>query len=82
MQFTTLFTSILFAATGIQAAPAENLVARQTIPFNIALLNTNFCTDRYSTSFPNNGTACQVLSQPAVGAFATTALPSGCTSES
>jgi hypothetical protein len=82
MQLTILFSSFLFAAISVDAAPSEQLDTRQTIPFNIALLNTNFCTNRYSTSFPNNGTACQVLTQPAVGAFATTTLPAGCTSMS
>ncbi|KAF2828396.1 hypothetical protein CC86DRAFT_288427 [Ophiobolus disseminans] len=80
MQFTTLLSSFLVAAVGVQAAPAEELVARQIIPYNIALLSTNFCTNRYSSFFPYNGTsACQVISQPAVGAFGTSELPAGCT---
>jgi hypothetical protein len=81
MQLTTLLFTILLAATSVRAAPSSDFPARQTIPFNIALLSTNFCTNRYSSLFPNNGTACQVISQPAVGAFATTPLPEGCTSK-
>ncbi|KAF1917596.1 hypothetical protein BDU57DRAFT_513936 [Ampelomyces quisqualis] len=79
MQLTTSITTFLSAAASIQAAPFETLLSRQQIPFNIALLSDNVCTTRYSTSFPNNGTTCQVLRQPAVGAFATSALPLGCT---
>ncbi|KAH3913960.1 hypothetical protein HBH56_096570 [Parastagonospora nodorum] len=78
MQLSVMFYSFLLGIQFVYATPSDQ-DTRQIIPFNIALLNTNFCTERYSTSFPNNGTACQVLSQPAVGAFATTSLPSGCT---
>ncbi|KAF2852129.1 hypothetical protein T440DRAFT_467369 [Plenodomus tracheiphilus IPT5] len=79
MHFTAFFSTLISAAAIVQAAPSNDLIPRQIIPFNIALLSDNFCNTRYSTSFPNNGTACQVLSQPAVGAFATSTLPAGCT---
>ncbi|KAH9882388.1 hypothetical protein J1614_000624 [Plenodomus biglobosus] len=83
MQFTTFLPSylLLVAAAVTQAAPSPHLTTRQTIPFNIALLSDNFCATRYSTSFPTTSPDCQILSQPAVGAFATTVLPAGCTSK-
>jgi len=81
MQLTTLMSSFLLAASAVYAAPSQDLEARQIIPFNIALLSTNSCSNRYSSFFPNNGTACQVLSQPAASVFGTTALPSSCTSK-
>ncbi|CBY01691.1 hypothetical protein IAQ61_010073 [Plenodomus lingam] len=78
-----LLALALTSTNTIQAAPAPPhanlaLSPRQIIPFNIALMSDNFCQTRFSTSFPTTSSGCQVLAQPAVGAFATSVLPEGC----